>query len=118
VKAVRVFAWIHLDEGEPEIEMRRQWVLDDETVHGRLVVQAANRRVQLGLRGFGPEVDILRSHTDFRAGLVLLANVSGTRRIVAHQDGGEPGHDARRTQRCHATSNVTEHTLRDRPSFE
>ena len=93
-------------------------MLDQVGVDRGIGVEAIDGGEQRGLTGAGGDLLIERRDADQGAGLVLLAHVARAGRIVADQDGAEPGHHALRGERGDAPAHVLEDGVGDGFSFQ
>jgi len=90
VQAVGVLVGIDGQQRRFLVELARQRKLHDVGVHGRVVVEALDHGVQLGLGDVGGQLFVNRRDADFTAVADLGAYVAVRCRVVADEDRAEP----------------------------
>ena len=74
--------------------LRRQRHLDEDAVDRAVVVERAYLRQHVGFARVGGHGNVDGVITELARRFALVADVDLARRIVAHEDGREPRHDA------------------------
>ena len=115
MKAVDVLGRIDGGDHLLRVDLRRQRELHQDAVHGRIGVEPADQREQLGLGRGRRQPMIERPHAAADGHLHLAADIDLARRIVADQHDREPGRDAAvADQPVHRVGDLAAQVRRDR----
>ena len=96
MKAVDVLGRIDGGDDARRIDLRRQWQLHQDAVHGGIDVELADETKQLVGAGRGRQMKIERLHADFDDGARFAADIGFAGRIFADQDHRQAGHETLR----------------------
>ena len=96
MKAVDVLGRIDRGDDARRIDLRRQWQLHQDAVHGGIGVELTDKAKELVGAGRGRQMKIKRLHADFDDSARLAAHVGFARRIFADQDHRQAGNETMR----------------------